>query len=333
MDVTIKDVAKAAGVSVATVSRVINGIESVDEGLRIRVDQKIKELGFKPNHLARSLKSDVTNTIGVAVSDISNQFFVNVSRQIEKTSRKNGYSMMIASTDSDVKKEIDNINMFIAKRVDGMVISPDSNDIADLITNINCPIVAIDRKVLKNICDSVYVDKEKSMYDVVRYLYERGHRNIAMVTGTKELSSNYDRFNGYIKAHFDYEMEINKSNIMFGSFDKEFGKEAFAALMSNEKPPTAIISGSALITTGLLIKAKSMGIIIPDDISIISFGSLDLEELLDIKITYIESLHTEIGQIAGDMIMSRIKNPEQPIKLNILEARIIEGNSVITITD
>lgn len=331
MNVTIKDVAKAAEVSVATVSRVINRIESVDEVLRERVEQKVKELGFKPNHLARSLKSDVTNTIGVAVSNISNPFFINVSKQIENIIRKNGYMMLMVSTDSDLEKEVDNIHMFEAKRVDGMIISPDSNEIADSIKNVNCPIVAIDKKVLKNICDSVYVDKEKSMYDIVRYLYERGHRNISMVTGPKELSSNYDRFNGYIKAHYDCGMAIDNSNILFGQFDTKFGKDAFAKIMSKENPPTAIISGSVLITTGFLIKAKSLGINIPDDVSIISFGSLDMEELLDIKITYIESLQTEIGQIAGEMIISRIKNPGQPIKLSILHAEIIEGNSVKTI--
>lgn len=331
MDVTIKDVAKIAGVSIATVSRVINGIDTVDEKLKDRVLQTINELGYKPNNLARSLKSDVTNTIGVVVSDISNQFFINVSRQIETIIRKNGYTMMIASTDSDIKKEIDIINMFAGKRVDGMVISPNSNDIADSIRDINCPMVAIDRKVLKNICDSVYVDKERSMYDIVQYLYARGHRNIAMVTGPKDLSSNYDRFNGYIKAHYDCGMEIDNKNIFFGLFTREFGNAAMSEIMSMENPPTAIISGSALITVGLLVHAKRNGIKIPEDISIISFGAIDLEDLIDCKVTYIDSLQTEIGQIAGDMIISRIKNPNQKIKLQILTARIIEGNSVKTI--
>ena len=331
MHVTIKDVAKAAEVSVATVSRVINGIESVDEVLRQRVEEKVRELGFKPNHIARSLKNDITNTIGVVVSNISNPFFINVSRQIEKIIRKNDYTMLMVSTDSDLKKEIDSIHLFEAKRLDGMIISPDSNEMADFIKDINCPIVAIDRKVLRNICDSGDVDKEESMYDLVKYLYARGHRNIAMVTGPKELSSNYDRFNGYIKAHYDCGMPLDNHNIFFGQFDTAFGKEAFESLLSRDNPPTAIISGSALITTGFLIKAKAMGINIPEDVSIVSFGHLDMEEMLDIKVTYIESLQTEIGRIAGEMIMSRIKDPKQPIKLEILHAKIIDGNSVKTI--
>ena len=100
MDITMKDVAKSAGVSVSTVSRVINNNERVDEALRERVEQKIKELKFKPNFLARGLKNDVTNTIGVAVSDISNSFFINICREIEKIIRKNGYTMLMVSTDS-----------------------------------------------------------------------------------------------------------------------------------------------------------------------------------------------------------------------------------------
>lgn len=331
MNVTIKDVAKAAGVSVATVSRVINGIETVDEALRMKVEQKVKELGFMPNHVARSLKISTTNTIGVAVSDISNPFFISVAREIEKIIRQYGYSMLMVSTDADIEKEKENISLFEAKRVDGMIISPTANEMTEFIRKINSPVVAIDRKILKNICDSVYVDKEKSMYDIVCYLHKKGHTNIAMVTGPKELSTNYDRFNGFIKAHFDCGIAINNDNVLFGQFDTKFGKEAFSQLIAKENPPTAIIAGNALIMSGFLIQAKKLGIKIPNGISLISFGSLDIEELIDIKVTYIEELQSEIGCIAGRMIIDRIKNPDKAIELEILHAKIIEGSSVRSI--
>jgi len=328
MNVTIKDVAKHANVSVATVSRVINGLGSVDEGLRNRVEKAIQELGFMPNHVARSLKMSATNTIGVAVSDISNPFFTTIAKEIENVIRKKSYSMLMVSTDSDIQKEKENISLFESKRVDGIIVSPDSDEIAEFLRSIKTPTVAIDRKTLKNICDSVYVDKEKSMYDIACYLFNKGHRNIGMVTGPKDLSTNYDRFNGFIKAHYDNGIPLDNENILFGKFDTKFGKDAFAQLFSKENHPTAIVAGSALIATGFLIQAKNMNVKIPEEVSVVSFGSVGLEELIDLKITYITELRSEIGQIAGDMILERIKHPDKPIDLRILQGTIIEGNSV-----
>ena len=132
MSVTIKDVAIAAGVSVATVSRVVNRVNSVDAQIRSRVEEKIVELGYKPNQIARSLKNDVTNTVGVVVSNIANPFFVNVTLQIEKIVRKNNYTMLIVSTDSDQKKEIESIQLLESKRLDGIIISPNTNEISQL---------------------------------------------------------------------------------------------------------------------------------------------------------------------------------------------------------
>lgn len=325
---TMKDVARVANVSVATVSRVINNVETVEENLRKRVLEAIDELGFQPNYLAKSLKNNSTNTIGVVVSDISNPFFIGVARQIEKVVRDKGYTMFMASTDSDHEKELEIIRMMVAKRVDGIIISPDSNELEKVVRNLDCPTVAIDRKSLNNICDTVYTDKEVLMYKAVKHLAQKGHKNIAMVTGPKELSSNRDRFNGYFRAHYDLGMDVDISNIIFSEFTMETGKKAFKELMSKEKRPSAIIAGNALIAQGFISKAKDMNLRIPEDVSIISFGEIENQEIIEPVVSHFKSLKTEIGQVAGQMIINRIKHPDAPIRIEVLDVDITEGDSV-----
>jgi len=328
--ITIKDVAKKAHVSVATVSRVINGNDSVDEGLKQKVQDAIKALGFKPNQLARSLKKDVTNTIGVVVSDISNSFFINVARVIEKRIAPHGYMIIMASTDSSSEKELRYISMMQEKRVDGLIISPDigTPEHLDSLGGVGCPVVCIDRKSLSSVYDSVYVDKAKSTEDLVSLLIRRGHERIALVTGPKELSTNYDRFSGYAKAMYDHDITFKNDYMLFGRFDEEWGRESLRRLMTMPKRPTAIVSGSGIITNGILLEATESGVRIPDDMSLVSFGEIPMQPLISPKITYVESLVEQIGTIAGDMIISRIAEPSQPRKEKILSAKIIEGSSV-----
>ncbi len=325
---TIKDVAKEANVSVATVSRVINNVQTVDKELRIRVEEAIKKLDFKPNQIAKSLKQDITNTVGVVVADISNSFFSGVIRQIERVINPEGYALIMASTDGNCQKEKDAIEMMHAKRVDGLVVCHVSNDIETIIKSISCPVISFDRSTLSHLCDTVYVNKERSMYDAVTYLLKKGHRDIAVISGAKSLSTNFDRYIGYMRAYFDWDVVARKENIYFGEFTKEYGKRSFEAIMQNAHRPTAIVTGSADITEGILAKAKELNVRIPEDISLVSFGAISFQDVLDLKITYVDEMYMEIGKNIGEMMLSRLKSPNISPRLNVLESGIISGNSV-----
>lgn len=328
MNVTIKDVAKEAGVSVATVSRVINGVSNVNEEMKTQVEKAIARLGYKPNQLAKGLKNNVTNTIGVVVTDISDPFIIGVTRVAEKVLRTEGYSLLMASTDNDEEKEKECIDMMASKCVDGLIISPVSNDIAVLLKSSMCPVVAFDRNTLSHIYDTVYVDKEKAMFSAVDYLLKKGHTNIAMVSGEKKLSTNFDRYNGYLRAFFENDQIARKENLLFGTFSRDYGMRAFKQLAARENPPTAIISGSATLTEGILIQAKKMGVRIPNDISVISFGALSLQDLIEPEITHSKEMQQEIGIHIGEMLLSRLRKPDLPVRLKVLESNIIEGDSV-----
>lgn len=328
MNVTIKDVAKEANVSVATVSRVINGVSNVNREMKIKVEKAIDKLGYKPNQLAKGLRNNATNTIGVVVADISDPFIIGVTRVAEKIVRAEGYSLLMASTDNDENKEKECIDMMYSKCVDGLIISPASNNIAAMLESMTCPVIAFDRNTLSHIYDTVYVDKEKAMYDAVDYLLKRGHTNIAMISGDKKLSTNFDRYNGYLRAHFENDQIAMKENLLFGNFSREYGRQAFEQLMARKNPPTAIISGSAMLTEGVLIQAKKMGVRIPEDVSLISFGALTLQDLIEPRVTHSKEMQEEIGTRIGQMMLSRFKDPDIPKRLEILESNIIEGNSV-----
>jgi len=329
-NVTIKDVAKYANVSIATVSRVLNGVANVDESLKEKVLKAIDELNFKPNQLARALKNDVTNTIGVVVSDISNPFFINVAREIERQISVHGYMMLMVSTDGSPQKELQYMSVMQEKRMDGLIISPDisTQKHLDSIKKIGCPTVCIDRKALSTVYDSVYVDKVRSAYDLSDYLIKKGHTRIALVTGPKELSSNYDRYYGYVKASYDNNIGIDNDLVLCGSFNEEWGHESLKKLFNMDNKPTAIISGSVSITNGILCEAKEMKIKIPDDVSLVSFGEISMQKIIEPKVTFTQSMISEIGFIAGSMIIARINNTSLPIHEEVLTANIIEGNSV-----
>lgn len=328
MSVTIKDVAREADVSVATVSRVVNGMPNINDEMKLRVRAAIKKLGYKPNQLAKGLKNSVTKTIGLIASDISDPFVIGVTRIVEKMIRAEGYILLMASTDNDEKKEKECIEMMTSKCVDGLIISPVSTNIEELLERVDCAVVAFDRSTLNHVYDTVYVDKEKSMYDAVVYLIERGHTNIAMISGEKKLSTNFDRYNGYMRAFFDHDKMAINGNIMYGTFSKQFGQEAFELLMKRDHPPTAVVSGSATITQGILNKAKEMKIRISEDVSLIGFGTLDFQGLIEPQITHAKEMQEEVGNCIGEMMLSRLKDREMRPRLRVLKSAVIEGNSV-----
>lgn len=328
MNVTIKDVAKAAGVSVATVSRVVNGATNINEEMKERVEEAIRKLDYKPNQLAKGLKNNVTNTIGLVASDISDPFVIGVTRAVEKVIQVEGYTLLMASTDNDEQKEKECIETMASKCVDGLIICPVSSHIGVLLESIHCAIVSFDRSILNHQYDTVYVDKEKAMYDAVTYLIKKGHTNIAMVSGEKKLSTNFDRYNGYMKAFFENDRVAQNGNLLFGTFSTQYGMQALEQLMHRKNPPTAIVSGSATLTQGILMKAKELGVRIPEDISLVGFGTLDFQSLIEPQITHAKEMQEEIGTCIGEMMLTRLKDSRMNSRLQVFKSAVIEGNSV-----
>jgi Transcriptional regulators len=327
---TIKDVAKAADVSIATVSRVINGIDNVKPALKARVENAIKELGFEPNQLARGLKNDVTHTIGVIISDMANPFFMSITREIEKKVNEIGYILLVASTDDNPEKELKYIKGMMEKRVDGIIISSTGKNEVYLnsIAESGVPVIFIDRKPYMHKLDCVYMDKAYAMYNITNMLLDQGHKKICIVVGPREIMTNFDRFTGYARSIHEANMQLDNNMIMYGEFTEAFGRQALREIVNMAERPTAIISGSVQITRGILIEAKELGIKIPKDFSLVSYGNIEMSTLISPSLTYIDSLSENIGALAGDLIISRLANPHEKSEQIEVEVNLVMGESV-----
>lgn len=331
-EVTIKEVARRAGVSVGTVSRVINGAQNIKLSNLRKVEQAITELNFRPNQYAQGLKSNKSNIIGIIVPNLINEFFLNISKGIEQLAISQGYLAVVLDSEGNPELERKYIEFLWEKRVDGIVITTEggNEDLLVKIRDSGTPVIFVDRKPQAHLFDTVYMDKYGATKLAMNYLIERGHNRIAFVTGRRDLSTNTDRFNGYIEALYSHDIPIRNEYIHFGTFSKECGlvfMDWYASL-SPETRPTAVMSGSAIITYGILCGAKRQGVGIPDDLSLISFGSLSMEELLPNRITYIEEMKAEVSEITAELIMERIHNPFEHVKQMVLTSKIVPHDTV-----
>lgn len=334
MKMTIKDVAKEANVSIATVSRVINNAENVSAEVKEKVEEAILKLNYHPNSMARGLKSDITKTIGVIVPDLSISFFSYVIREIEKKCVSEGYGIIVVSSDDQPTKEFDCIHMLMEKRVDGIIIVSTGYNLKYLndINNVGIPVVLVDRKPNMFSFDVVHADKLIAMYEIVKMLIEKGHTKISFVSGPRDLTTNHDRYIGMTQALYEYGLSQDQVTNYFGEYSISYGREVVSEICKLEDRPTVLISGSEAITYGIMIEAKKQNIRIPEDISVVSFGmNNDLMDLIQPKITYVEDLRDEIGKISGELMFRRIKNKTDKEVIS-LPAKLIDLGSVLDLT-
>jgi LacI family transcriptional regulator len=334
MKVTIKEVAKEANVSIATVSRVINNADDVSVEIKEKVEKAIAYLNYHPNSLARSLKNNITKTIGIIVADLSISFFSHIIGQIEKKSEEQGYGIIVVSSDDQPTKEYNCIKMLMEKRVDGIIIASTGFNLKYLndINESGIPVILIDRRPNMFSFDVIFVDKILATYNVFSMLLQKGHRKIAFISGPKELPSNQDRYIGITQAVYDHGLTMDVVSSYYGEYSIQYGRKVFRDLFSSKEKPTVIFAGSEAITYGIMIGAKELNIRIPDDVSLVSSGiNEDLLELIQPKITYIEDLKNEIGEIAGDLVFKRIKDNSSKETVT-LQAKIIDHGSVLNLT-
>ncbi|MDK2799453.1 MAG: LacI family transcriptional regulator [Clostridiales bacterium] len=328
--VTIKDVARRAGVSIATVSRVINKTSNVSPEIKKKIEEAIVELNYRPNLMARALKNDITHTIGIIISDISNPFFMNIIREVENQVKEFGYTLIMVSTDEDPEKERQYIKVMYDKRVDGIIISSTgkNEDYLCKVKDSGIPIIFIDRRPDDYKFDTVYVDKAKAAYNITNYLLSKGHRKIALISGPRDIITNYDRFLGYTKAFYNNNLPINNEFLYFGEYTSEYGAQVLEQIFKLKDKPTAIISASEKITNGILLQANRLNICIPDDISLVSFGDIEMGELIKPRLTYVDNLNNEVGKIAGKMILERLKDYQKNVEERILNTNLVIRESV-----
>lgn len=336
MKVTITDVAKAANVSISTVSRVLNGNYPVSEELRTRVLKAVKELNFQPNALARSLKQQKTFLVGVVVADISNPFFMEIAKGIESAMHSEGYNLIFCSTDENPEKEVTLLRLLSERRVDAIILASCGNDPAHInqLVERGFPVVLIDRRVENCAAEVVAEDNFASSFKLVRHLIEKGHRKIGIVNGLLSVSSGRERFEGFKKALEHNNTPLEEKYVIQGNFRRRDAYEAVTAMIhdNGDDLPTALFVANNLMAEGTMAALRKCGLRIPEDISLVSFGSIRNHDLIDVRLTSISQNAFALGLKAGEIALKRIRTgPNGEVKEFIMVPEIIYGNSVKTL--
>ncbi len=324
---TIHDVAARAGVSPATVSRFLNGG-------RVRrssaIGRAVDELGFRPSALARSLKSGSTRAIGVIVPDITNPFFAAVVKGIESVTRDDEYSLYLCNTDESVEREHRVIASLLAKKVDGLLMAPATEHAEPLsyLLSTGVPTVFIDRHLADGAFDSVLVDNEGGAAQAAAHLVSLGHRRIAMISGSLETTPGRGRYEGFVEGLRVAGLELRPRHTVFSDFRVSGGYQSMLRLLAVQPQPTAVFVANNLMAMGALRAIHDLGLRMPDDISFLSFDRLDLGELLNPPLTFIDRPMEEQGILAMRLLVSRMEHSEMgPPRTIRLETKLSVGGS------
>ncbi len=250
---TMKDVAERARVSVSTVSHVLNGTRKVSEETRGEVLAAVEELSYRPNLLARGLKTRRTYTIGLLIPDIQNSFFTSVVRGVEDVALSRGYHLFLCNTDEDPGREDEYIRELARKRVDALMVAPSARREADVrrLRGEGVPFVLVDRDVEGVDADIVGVDNRAGMRLIAEHLVELGHRRIAMISGSLDKASGYERDLGLRDALSDLELALEDFLVRFGDFRTSSGREGARELLSLRSSPTALVTANNQMTLGV----------------------------------------------------------------------------------
>jgi len=318
-DVTLRDVAKTAGVSVSTVSRVVRGEDVVNPETKRKVMKAIKKLDYYVDITARAMVKKQTNTIGLSISDISNPFYPPLLRGVENTINKFGYSLILCNTDESAEKEKRYLKVMLEKRIDGLIVSlasPANTHFLEEFEKRGIPIVCIDRKAENMKVDTVCVDNIQGAFMAVEHLLKIGHRRIAMVSGIRGITTTEGRVEGYLKALKDY--GVDKSLIVEGKSTIEGAMEAVEKLLNLDFSPTALFSCNNLITLGIYIGLKKHGKRIPKDMAVVGFDDLDWAEALYPSPTVVSQPTYTIGATAAQILIQRILKEGPKNRQNIM---------------
>jgi LacI family transcriptional regulator len=310
---TISDVAKRAGVSPVTVSRVINGVSNVKPATREKVRQAIDELHYLPNVAARSLRSKRTKTLALLVPDITNPFWTTIARGVEDEAQKEGYSVLLCNTDEDPSKQLLYQNVIISQRVDGAIITPYDSDARNLsrLRETKMPVVVLDRRIDGWDVDTVAGDSVSGAQELVKHLVDLGHRCIAIISGPMSTSTAIDRVNGYRKTLAEAGIEEDPRYIKFGEFRESSGEELTLKLLDETPRPTAIFAANNAIAIGVMKAVNQRGLRIPQDIALVSFDDLPNLSMVFPFLTVVAQPVYEIGARAAQLLLSRLESGEE----------------------
>jgi LacI family transcriptional regulator len=309
--VTIHSVAKEAGVSASTVSRVLTGNGAVREDLRAVVLKAVEKLSYRPNQVARSLKVRETRTLGLLINDILNPFYSSVAKGVEDRARMAGYSVIFSNTSEDSQLERNTLSMLHDKAVDGIIFAPIDMNNFGLLENLlamGMNLVQIDRQLPQLRTSVVLLDNQTGAYQATRHLLERGHTRIGLVNHVPGRATLVEREQGYCQALQAAGLAINKANICHVEFDMSNLGERVKRLLSAQNAPSALLVTNNRLAIGVLNTLKELQLNIPNDVALVVFDDLELFELHTPSITAVAQPAYAMGYKAAELLLEQLTN-------------------------
>ncbi|WP_223068255.1 LacI family DNA-binding transcriptional regulator [Paenibacillus caui] len=333
--VRIKDVAKRANVSTATVSHVINGTRFVMKETRKKVYDAMRELNYRPNSVARSLRSKKSKIIGLLVpimpQDTSNFFFMSVAQGIENVLKESGYNLILSNSKEDIDVEREQIKAFNSHLIDGLIMAPTFDDHSYLsdMTLEDYPLVFIDRKPTRMQGDCVLSDGGEGAYQAVTHFLKKGHRRIGFITGSLGITSSDERLDGYKRALTEKGIAVDDKLIQVADSAHSSFKSGYvlAKKLVQETEVTAILVANNVMTMGALSYLQEHKIKIPDEIAIIGFDDYEWAQVTQPALSMVRQPSIELGETAARMLLERIEQPENPYREVKLATELVIRNS------
>jgi LacI family transcriptional regulator len=319
----IKDVAAHAGVSVATVSRVLNDSPKVSQEARTKVHAAVEALRYRPNAVARSLRTEATHTLGLIIGDILNPFFAVLARAVEDEARAAGYTVVIGNADERPEQQDHYVRTLLEHRVDGLLICPTA-EITPLVEDCveaGGPLVFLDRTLPGLNVPSVRADGTRAIHELVEHIRDLGHRRIAFISGPELLSTGRERTQAFLDAMRANGLEAREEYVEAGDFQEASGRGIAARFLDLPEPPKVIFAGDNLMALGALDEIRARGLRIPDDVALASFDDVAWFVHVDPPITAIAQPAEELGRRAVRALLERIQH--RPVESVVLPARLV----------
>lgn len=317
---TIKDIARRANVSDATVSRVINNSPNVKPQTREKVQRVIEELNYYPNSLARGMKSKKTYSIGLLLADITNPFYAETAKTIIERASRHGYSIILCTTNNEITEQQKYIDVLLQRKVDGFIFASvhwkDSS--LSAVMRAGMPYVLYNRKTsINKDLNYVVLDNELGAYLAVEHLYKLGHRRIALIRGPHTFSTGKERYNGYLKALMDFGLPHDEKIIVQGKYSEKESYDSAMKLLNSKNPPTAIFASNDLMALRAYDAALSCGLSVPRDIALVGFDDIEMASHRAIGLTTVSQNRNMMAEIAFETLKNIIENGsfQQPVQV------------------
>jgi len=323
--ITLKMVAERVGVSVNTASRAINNKSDINEETKKRVLKVAQELGYVQNATAVALRTKKTRTLGVVIADNRNPFYAEVLNGIEEAAREKNYHIILANTQRDYQKEEEAINLLLAKRVDGLLITPvqDRNDDIKKLIEANIPFVIVGRDFENIEVDAVYNDEVKGGFFATEYLIKKGHKRIAFINGFLHKSPAQGRLEGYKKALKEHGIPLDDMMVSVGDIDVEDGYERTKQMLEKNLDFTAIFAYNDMMAFGAMQAVKEKGLRIPEDIGLVGYDDISFSSLISPSLSTIRLKKQELGTESVKLLLSRINGSLEKMKKIMLNVELI----------